>query len=221
MNAARLIRPSMFALGLSTLGLFATTTVVATSAHAQSSLAISSLSLFSDFGANTSQPRVFSGTFGKYGVSLASAGTPAMPYGVGGSHGDARLFRNVAESDGLSLIGAYTVNQFRVAVDIRRSLLEPERRRASTEFGIGYTAALTESLRVGAGPTIGFGEVTPSRGTGRAGDAENARSLGLSGAATLNLSENWALTGVLGYRARTDGAKEESFFSVLGLGYRF
>ncbi len=197
------------------------TVFVAASARAQSPLTLSGLSLFSDFDATASGLRVFNGTIGKYGVSLASAGAPTMLHGPVGGGDDARLFRNAAASDGLSLIGAYTVNRFRVAVDIRRTLLEPERRRASTEFGLGYTAALTNSLSVGAGPTIGFGEVTPSRGAARPGGADNARSLGLTGAATLNLTENWALTGVLGYRARTDGSREDSFFSVLGLGYRF
>lgn len=219
MITARSLRLSVFAFGLPAIAL-----LVAAPARAQSPLALSGMSLFSDFDANASGQRVFNGVIGKYGVSLASAGAPTMLHGVGGGvdgGGDARLFRNAGESDGLSLIGAYTVNQFRVAVDIRRNLLEPERRRASTEFGLGYTAALTESLSVGGGPTIGFGEVTPSRGGARPGGADNARSLGLTGAATLSLSENWALTGVLGYRARTDGSREDSFFSVLGLGYRF
>ena len=212
MCMARSFRLSVVALGLS-----ATTLLMAPPARAQSPLSLSGLSLFSDFDAAAAGVRVFSGTFGKYGVSLASAGAPTQLH----ASGDSRLFRAGGESDALSLIGAYTVNQFRVAVDIRRSLLEPERRRASTEFGFGYAAALSPSLSVSAGPTIGFGEVTPSRGGARPGGADNARSLGLTGSATLSLSENWALTGVLGYRARTDGGRDESFFSVLGLGYRF
>lgn len=215
MSTARILRLSALALGLSVA-----TSIVAPDARAQSSLT-PGLSLFSDFDVNAAGIRVFSGTIGKYGVSLATVGAPTMLHAPSGVDGDARLFRSASAGDGLSLIGAYTVNQFRVAVDIRRSLLEPERRRASTEFGIGYAAALTRSLSVGGGPTIGFGEVTPSRGSVRPGGADNARSLGLTGAATLNLSENWALTGVLGYRTRTDGGREESFFSTLGLGYRF
>jgi hypothetical protein len=185
-------------------------------ALAQSPLGMSGVSLFADLRGDTAGTRVFNSTIGKYGVSLTSSGPSNMPF-LGG---DARLFAP-GESDGLSLIGAYTVNYFRVAVDIRRSLLGPERRRVSTEVGLGYTAALTQSLSVGVGPMIGFGDVTPSRGGARPSDADSLRSLGLSGAASLNLSENWALTGVLGYRARTDGPREESFFSVLGLGYRF
>jgi len=121
-------------------------------------------------------------------------------------------------SDGVSLIGAYTVNQLRFAVDIRRESYDFDRRRASTEFAVGFMSSITATLSIGGGPTIGFGEVTPSRSPVRAG---GERSVGLNGAATLSLSENWALTGVLGYRSRTDGSKEESFFSVLGLGYRF
>jgi hypothetical protein len=197
-------------------GLFAAAQLPALQARAQSPLVMSGVSLFADLGGDVSGARVFNSTIGKYGVSLANPSSSSMPFGGG----DARVFTH-GMSDGLSLIGAYTISNFRVAVDIRRNLLAPDRRRASTELGVGYTAALTQSLSVGAGPTIGFGEVTPSRGGARPSHPDSLKSLGLTGAATLSLSENWALTGVLGYRARTDGPREESFFSVLGLGYRF
>jgi outer membrane scaffolding protein for murein synthesis (MipA/OmpV family) len=51
------------------------------------------------------------------------------------------------------------------------------------------------------------------------------RDYGVRGAAVYSLTENWALTGVLGYRRSLGelgvNASDEHFFSVLGMGYRF
>ncbi len=189
---------------------------------AQSPLSLSGLSLFSNFDAEAAGLRVFSGVFGGYGVTLATAGGPTLLHGpTATSRVDSRAAGGPFEAGSVSLIGAYTINQLRVAVDIRRDALDFGRRRASTEFGVGFMSAVGSSLSVGAGPTIGFGDVTPSRSPLRPSGGESARTMGLSGTATLSLSDSWALTGVLGYRSRADGAKEESFFSLLGLGYRF
>lgn len=199
---------------------FTALTLVAFPLRAQTPFVGGGISLFGDFDLGQNAERAYSGTIGGYGVSFAAVGDPAKQHGPALGAG-VRSTGAASDLGALSLIGAYTVNQFRVAVDIRRQALDVERRRGSAELGIGFAGTLTEQLSVGGGPTIGFGEITPSRSPLRPGGGDNVRTLGLTGAATLSLSENWALTGVLGYRSRTDGAKEESFFSTLGLGYRF
>jgi hypothetical protein len=187
--------------------------------YAQTPGSNNGLSLFSNHDSVASGGRVFNGVFGRYGVTFAAGDATPRFRGPGA---DIKFEQNLSDggqdSDGLSLIGAYTVNQFRVAVDIRRDRLDFERRRSSTELGVGFVSMVKDGLTIGGGPTIGFGDVTPSRSPLR---TASDGTLGLNGAATLSLSENWALTGVLGYRARASGAKEESFFSLFGFDYRF
>jgi hypothetical protein len=186
---------------------------------AQTSGSANALSLFVDHGSSASAERGFTGVFGRYGVAFATGDAAPRFRGPGASiKFDQNSFDGGQESDGLSLIGAYTVNQFRVAVDIRRDRLDFERRRSSTELGVGFVSMVKDGLTIGGGPTIGFGDVTPSRSPLR---TASDGTLGLNGAATLSLSDNWALTGVLGYRARASGTKDDSFFSLFGFDYRF
>jgi len=187
--------------------------------HAQTAIPSGDLSLFRDYDMAAPGVRAFSGAFGRYGVAFVTSDGATRLHAPGPETRISPHLAHGGEATGsLSLIGAYTVNQFRVAVDIRRDQTDLEQRRSSTELGVGFIGSIMHGLSVGGGPTIGFGDVTPSRSPTRPGVD---RSYGLNGEATLSLSDNWALTGVLGYRARANGAREESFFSVLGLGYRF
>jgi hypothetical protein len=166
------------------------------------------------------QDRRFLGGLG-YGVNLA----PPAPGG--------RLDLGGSGLRGPS--GQLSVHNWHFGVDV----LQPTgygRTGSVAQFAMNYGGHVSDNLALSVGPTVsvgGDGTASLFGSTGRAGGGflrglqndAGVRDYGLRGAAVYNLSDNWALTGVLGYR-RTLGElgatqSEEQFFSVLGLGYRF
>jgi len=154
-----------------------------------------------------------------YGVNLAPArrGALALDLAGGGLAGPS---------------GELSVRNWNFGVDV----LQPSglaRTGWVAQFAMNYGGQVSDSLALSVGPTLSVGgdgaaSLLGSTGRGFLRGLQNeagVRDSGLRGAAVYSLSDNWALTGVLGYR-RTLGElgatqSDEQFFSVLGLGYRF
>jgi hypothetical protein len=183
-------------------------------ARANDGPAVTATPLFAAAGGQPIQRRMFSAAVGGFTVNLVA---PDASRDTGAGH-------LTGAPATMALIGSFSLDGFRILVDMRREQLATDGQRTSTEVGFGYQARPLTGLAVGVSPTIGFGDVTPARGATPT-DA-GWRSVGVSGTATYDLSENWALTGVLGYRYRAESANgrtrdDGSFFSIFGLGYRF
>jgi hypothetical protein len=103
------------------------------------------------------------------------------------------------------------------------------------QFAMNFGGQVGESWALSVGPTLSLGGdstgplFSPNYGSGgvmhRLQGDTGLRDYGLRGSAVYSLSDNWALTGVLGYRRSLGelgvSTTDEQFFSVLGLGYRF
>ena len=106
--------------------------------------------------------------------------------------------------------------------------------RGVAQFAMNYGGQVSESLALSFGPTMSFGgDSAASLMAGQGGlsglrrfQADSGmRDYGVRGSAVYSLSNNWALTGVMGYRRSVGelgvSSSDEHFFSILGMGYRF
>lgn len=187
------------------------------------------------------QGRVFTNSVGGFTLDLSP--TPGSPWSTSLAV-DFRRDDHLGEwRRGLSdpqanaefgVLGQFTVNQWRMAVDLRHDP-QNDGRGTQAELGLFYGAQLGSGLTLSVGPTLSvtaaerrsYLGITPAS-RARRGDAEAGfKDYGLRGTATYSLSENWALTGVLGYRRSFGDAGEipagdvGQFLSILGFGYRF
>ncbi len=169
------------------------------------------------------QDRRYLGALG-YGINL----TPPMPAAGGGRGLD------LTTGAGATPSGQLSINNWHFGVDVLQSGFSGGTTSGSVaQFAMNYGGQVSESLALSVGPTVslggdGTGALFGSSGRGFLRGLQNdagLRDYGLRGSAVYSLTNNWALTGVLGYR-RTLGEfgaaqSDEQFFSVLGLGYRF
>jgi hypothetical protein len=162
------------------------------------------------------QDRRFAGALG-YGVNLVP---PAGRDGAG------------LDLTGAGSAGNLSIRNWHFGVDV----LQPGgvgRTGSVAQFAMNYGGHVSDSLALSVGPTLSVGgdgasSLLGSQSGGflrRLQSDAGVRDYGLRGSAVYSLSDNWALTGVLGYR-RTVGElgaaqSDDQFFSVLGLGYRF
>jgi hypothetical protein len=160
------------------------------------------------------QDRRFAGGFG-YGLNLVPpAGAQGFDIGVGG--------------------GRLAIDNLHFGIN----LLEPygpNRAGSVAQLAANVGGRVGDDWSLSVGPTVSLGGdgtgslFSPSYGSGglmrRLQGDTGLSDYGLRGSAVYSLSDNWALTGVLGYRRSLGepgiSASEEQFFSVLGLGYRF
>jgi hypothetical protein len=170
------------------------------------------------------QDRRYLGALG-YGINLTP---PALT--LGGSHG-----LDLTTGGGAGPSGQLSVNNWHFGVDVLQSGFVGRTTAAGSvaQFAMNYGGQVSDSLALSVGPTVSVGgdgasSLFGSSGRGFLRGLQNdagLRDYGLRGAAVYSLTNNWALTGVLGYR-RTLGEfgaaqSDEQFFSILGLGYRF
>ena len=164
----------------------------------------------------------FAGALG-YGVNLApppvSRGTLSLDPGPAGA---------------LSGPGQLSIHNWHFGIDVLQAGAGV-RPGSIAQLAMNYGGQVSDSLALSLGPTVSVGGDGTSGllGTSAAGGGmlrrlqndAGVRDYGLRGSAVYSLSDNWALTGVLGYRRSLGelGATQadEQFFSVLGLGYRF
>lgn len=110
----------------------------------------------------------------------------------------------------------------------------PGRGGSVAQLAMNYGGQVSQSLALSFGPTLSFGgDSTASlmnapsglNGLRRFQNETGMRDYGLRGSAVYSLTDNWALTGVLGYRRSVGelgvSSSDEHFFSILGMGYRF
>jgi hypothetical protein len=98
--------------------------------------------------------------------------------------------------------------------------------RWGTSLAEDWQVSFGSSITVGTGDGGSFA-VTPVQSL-RPIEPPNGgfrlRNVGLEGSSSLQVSDNWALLGVVGYRRPTSGPAptgSDNFYSLLGLGYRF
>jgi hypothetical protein len=162
------------------------------------------------------QDRRFAGGFG-YGLNLlppASAGGLAL--------------------NGPS--GRLAFDNWHLGIDVQQPYGTNQTNNSVAQFAMGFGGQVSDSWTLNVGPTLSLGSDSTSSlfssGIGPGGGFmrrlqgdTGLRDYGLRGSATYNLSESWALTGVLGYRRSLGelgiSTGDDQFFSVLGLGYRF
>lgn len=165
------------------------------------------------------QDRRFAGALG-YGVTLAPPPAPRGP-----------LALDTARSPS----GLLSIDNFHFGVDLLPTG-GTFGRGSIAQFAMTYGGQVSDDLTLGVGPTLSvggdgtaslFGSATPATGglLRRLQSDAGVRDYGLRGSAVYSLTDNWALTGVLGYRRALGelgaASSDEQFFSVLGLGYRF
>ncbi len=173
--------------------------------------------------ANTSEPQAPTTMLGNYGVTIPgqySAGLWAAELM------DGLTLPSVARTS-----GNYSVSALQLSAALRGAgSIDPP----GTDVALRWGTQLSDNLRVAVGPTVTVGRrdglqlgVTPSGalpfGT-RPGEAgPGLRGFGLEGSAAYRVGGNWALLGVMGYRRPVDDptTPSNSFFSMLGIGYRF
>jgi hypothetical protein len=158
------------------------------------------------------QDRRFAGSLG-YGINLS----PPPSVGAGGG----------------SPFGQISIHNWHIGLDVLQPS-GPGRGNSIAQLAMNYGGQVSQSLALSFGPTLSFGGdsaaslMTGAGGVGGLRRFQNdtgMRDYGLRGSAVYSLTDNWALTGVLGYR-RSIGelgvsSSDEHFFSILGMGYRF
>jgi hypothetical protein len=165
------------------------------------------------------QDRRYLGAFG-YGVNLT-------PPARGG------LAAEGAAGAGFAQLGQFSINNWHFGIDV----LQPNQLgRASSvaQLAMNYGGQVSNNLALSVGPTVSLGGASLSPLTGASSSGgflrrfqgeTGLRDYGLRGSAVYSLGDNWALTGVLGFRRSLSelgvSSSDEQFFSVLGLGYRF
>lgn len=161
------------------------------------------------------QDRRFAGALG-YGVNLLPGAGQASQISINNWH----FGLDVLQPSGGAQGGAATTGFGRAG--------------SVAQLAMNYGGQVSQSLALSFGPTLSFGgdsaasAMTAAGGLGglrRFQSETGMRDYGVRGAAVYSLTDNWALTGVLGYR-RSIGelgvsASDEHFFSILGMGYRF
>lgn len=186
------------------------------------------------------QSRVFASSIGGFAINLSadpnSRWNARVAVDFRRDQGVADRLRARAEPEAgaeLGIFGQFSVNQWQFAVDLRHDP-QTDGRGTQAELGLFYGAQIGGNVSLALGPTMSLGGgdgrgyfgVTPAQlSRSRRGEAD--AGYGVRGTATYSLSENWALTGVLGYRRSFGEAVDSSlgdasqFFSILGFGYRF
>ncbi len=165
------------------------------------------------------QDRRFAGALG-YGINLTP---PAAT-------------RSLGLDSARSPSGLLSIDNVHFGVDLLPTSGVFGRSGSIAQFAMTYGGQVSEDLTLGVGPTLSvggdgtaslFGSAAPATGglLRRLQSDAGVRDYGLRGSAVYSLNDNWALTGVLGYRRSLGelgaASSEEQFFSVLGLGYRF
>jgi hypothetical protein len=163
----------------------------------------------------------FSGALG-YGVNLAPPPVSRGP-----------LSLDPGPAGALASPGQFSIHNWHFGIDMLQSGAGV-RPGSIAQLAMNYGGQVSESLALSVGPTVSVGGDGTSSLLGgpaaggvlrRLQNEAGVRDYGLRGSAVYSLSDNWALTGVLGYRRSIGelGATQadEQFFSVLGLGYRF
>lgn len=211
MNRCRLIFRRMAAAAmLSMVGLGA--------AHAESGQWSVSLNLSGSPGV---QPAT--SVIGDYGISIAGH------YGAG--LWAAQLMDGLGAPSAAKAAGNFSISTVQLSAAVRGGDgLDPH----GTDLALRWGAQVSDDLRVAFGPTVTVGRrdglqfgVTPSGalpfGTRPGEPGPGLRGFGLQGSAAYRLSGNFTVLGVLGYQRPVDepNGPSNSFFSMLGIGYRF
>jgi hypothetical protein len=130
--------------------------------------------------------------------------------------------------------GQISLNNWHFGLDVLQPSSGFGRGTSITQFAMNYGGQVSESLALNFGPTMSFGGDSAASAMAGQGGLSGLRRLqadsgvrdyGVRGSAVYSLTNNWALTGVLGYRRSVGelgvSAADEHFFSVLGMGFRF
>src|SRR5260221_13147033 len=130
--------------------------------------------------------------------------------------------------------GRISLNNWHFGLDVLQPSGGFGRGGSVAQFAMNYGGQVSESLALSFGPTMSFGgDSTTSLMAGQGGlsglrrfQADSGmRDYGVRGSAVYSLTNNWALTGVMGYRRSVGelgvSSSDEHFFSILGMGYRF
>ena len=130
--------------------------------------------------------------------------------------------------------GRISLNNWHFGLDVLQPSGGIGRGGSVAQFAMNYGGQVSESLALSFGPTMSFGgDSAASLMAGQGGlsglrrfQADSGmRDYGVRGSAVYSLTNNWALTGVMGYRRSVGelgvSSSDDHFFSILGMGYRF